>query len=570
MSDVKGHFTLVLHSHLPYVLSHGRWPHGTDWINEAAAETYIPLLRVFEQLLEEGITPHVTLGLTPILCEQLAAPAFGEEFNRYCKMKIKASKQDITDFNALGEKRKESLAVIWRDYYTEVLSDFNNKYEKNLVSAFAKLQEQGAIEIITSAATHGYLPLLGSDNAVRGQIKTGVETYKKHFGRKPAGIWLPECAYRPAYEWEFPLEGFGKPFSRIGIEEALYDNELAYFIVDHHLLEGGRAIGAYAGRFDALQKLWETFSDQYTQIDGEPRSPGKAYFVSSHAQEGKAVAVLVRDPKTGLQVWSGEYGYPGDGNYLEFHKKHFPGGNRYWRVTGANADLGDKEEYEAEKVEERIKENAGHFKELIKGTLLQHAETLGGPSLLCAPFDAELFGHWWFEGPRFLYYVIKWINEDPDIAMATGSEQLQLHPPTEVLSLPEGSWGEGGYHFIWLNEWTSWSWKHIYRAEQIFQKRLATVKYKKDKDAQRVLLQMGRELLLLESSDWQFLISTFSARDYAEARLTIHSEGFHKLDNILTHYLESKSLDEHDTAYLEQVEARDYPFDNLDLSWWEF
>lgn len=568
MSEIKGHFTLVLHAHLPYVLSHGRWPHGTDWLNEAAAETYLPLLRMFNQLLDEGILPKVTMGLTPILCEQLASPTFGKEFTRYCKNKIAASKKDRTEFRTLGDKHKTDLAAMWLDYYTGILKDFTETYQEDLIGAFRQLQDAGAIEIITCAATHGYLPLLGSDQAVAGQVKAGVRTYKKHFKRPPAGIWLPECAYRPAYTWDYPVEGFGGPFDRAGVEEILYDNGIAYFIVDHHLLEGGKAIGTYAARFDALNKLWQTFSDQYTQIDGHPRSPCRSYFVSSREKGGKAVAILVRDPKTGLQVWSGEYGYPGDGQYLEFHKKHFPGGNRYWRVTGAKADLGDKQEYEPDKVEARIQENAGHYKELVKGTLLNHLEQTGQPGMLCAPYDAELFGHWWFEGPRFLYHTLKWIHEDPTIDMATGSEQLELHPPTEVLTLPEGSWGEGGYHFIWLNEYTGWTWKHIYRAEQILLSRLAEVNYKKDAEAGRILKQMARELLLLESSDWQFLISTFSARDYAESRLSIHWEDFQNLDRLLGRYLAEGQLTKKDDTLLKRIETRDDPFSDLDLSWW--
>ena len=568
MSEVMGRFTLILHSHLPYVLSHGRWPHGTDWLSEAASECYIPLIRIFERLIDEGIAPNVTIGLTPILCEQLAAKEFVDEFVHYCKIKIEAAQADFIEFTQTGDENLADLAKMWTEYFQDILSDFNDKYDQNLIAVFRGLQDQGAIEIITCAATHGYLPLLGSDQAVAGQVKTGVETYKKHFGRNPIGIWLPECAYRPGYKWSAPIDGIIDPFERLGVEEILYDNNLAYFIVDHHLLEGGKAVGTYAARFDALKKLWASFQEQFTEIEGEPRTAGKAYFVSSKDNKGKAVAILVRDPKTGLQVWSGEYGYPGDGNYLEFHKKHFPGGHRYWRVTSSEADLGEKKEYYPKNIQERIKENAGHFKQLIKTRLTETKENLGQPGLLCAPFDTELFGHWWFEGPEFLYWVIKYISMDPEIEMATGATQISDNPPNEVLRIPEGSWGEGGYHYIWLNKWTQWTWKHIYESEKTFEKRLKEVDHKNDSVAKRILVQIARELLLLESSDWQFLISTFAAKDYAESRLTIHFDVFNKLDNILDRYLQSGSLKPKDETYLQKVEERDIAFKNLDLSWW--
>jgi len=493
MSELKGNFTLVLHAHLPYVLSHGRWPHGTDWLNEATAETYIPLLRVFERLIDEGITPNVTLGLTPILCEQLANPSFWDEFNHYCENKIKASQEDIIEFEKLGDDRKADLAIMWREFYSGVQDDFNNRFDKNLVAAFARLQEQGAIEIITCAATHGYLPLLGSDESVKAQVRTGVETYKKHFNRQPAGIWLPECAYRPAYKWAYPIEDAGQPFDRLGVEEVLYDNGLAYFMVDHHLLEGGKAIGAYAARFEGLLKIWQAFSDQYQQAGRDKKSPGSVYLVSSKAEKGKATAILVRDPKTCLQVWSGQYGYPGDGNYLDVHKKHYPSGNRYWRVTDPQADLGDKLEYNPEKIEARLDENAEHFAKLIAKVVAENNNATGKTSVLCAPFDAELFGHWWFEGPGFLYKVIKNLHKDKTVGMVTGQQQMELSPPREVISIPEGSWGEGGYHFIWLNEFTQWTWKHIYESEKSFAKRVGSKFYESDQVGQGLC---GKSILL--------------------------------------------------------------------------
>lgn len=563
-----GKFTFVLHTHLPYVLGHGKWPHGTDWINEAAAECYIPLLNVFNRLVNEGIKPAITIGLTPILCEQLAHPAFPEILNDYLRQKIEASVDDFEGFTRTGDS-KAPLAAMWRDYFTSVRRDFHETYGQDIIGSFRKLQDDGHVEIITCAATHGYLPLLGTDEAVRAQVRTGVETYRRHFGKQPAGIWLPECAYRPSYAWTHPVDFAGKKtFDRVGVEEVLYENGLSYFIVDSHLLQGGKPIGAYIDRFDALKRLWGQFEKAYTNIDGEPRTPHKSYLVSSRGGS-KIAAILVRDTETALQVWSGEYGYPGDGNYLDFHKKHFPGGNRYWRVTGAKVDLGDKLEYNPEIIAARVGENAGHFKDLIKRQLTAYRDKTGEPGILVAPFDTELFGHWWFEGPEFIYNVCKWIAADPDIQETTGGEMIQAQPPTEIITIPEGSWGEGGYHYIWLNEWTEWSWKHVYETEAKMSELAADFADSDDPLIKRMMAQLARELLLLESSDWQFLISTWSARDYAEMRLSVHGEYFKRLVGILEHYRANGGLEEADSNFLAELEAQDSVFADLDPQWWK-
>ncbi|MEE9591546.1 MAG: hypothetical protein V3W26_03445, partial [Thermodesulfobacteriota bacterium] len=239
-----GSFALVLHSHIPYVLSHGTWPHGMDWLNEAAAETYIPILNVFHRLIEEGISPKVTVGLTPVLSEMLANDSFKEGFRSYLDYRIDSAEKDMAEFEKIGNKHMATLARMWKEFYYLVLLDFVETYEENIIKAYADLQNAGHIEIITSGATHGYLPLLSRDVSIQAQIKQAVSTHKKHFGRKPKGIWLPECAYRPAYKWRPPVDTGEKrePYFRKGIEEFLVDNEIDYFFTDSHMLKGGKPI----------------------------------------------------------------------------------------------------------------------------------------------------------------------------------------------------------------------------------------------------------------------------------------------------------------------------------------
>lgn len=562
-----GYFALVLHAHLPYVIAHGKWPHGTDWLNEAAAETYIPILDVLNKLKEEGYSPRVTIGITPILLEQLSDDSFKDEFKGYLKIKIEAAEDDEKEFTRMGQRHLATLAKRWEDFYKGILSSFTERYREDLVGSFSRLQEEGHIEIITSAATHGYLPLLGQDTCVQAQIKAGLKTYQRHFGRPPAGIWLPECAYRPRYQWVSPVGRKGKGYLRKGVDEFLSENNIDYFIVDSHLLEGGKAIGVYLDRYEALRRLWGQFSRGYKPrpVD-EKKTPHTTYLVG---QEGKRpVAVFTRDPKTGLQVWSGEWGYPGDGWYLDFHKKRFPGGLRYWRITSSKCDLADKEEYYPERPEERIAEQSVHFKDLAKGILRDYNQRRGEVGVICAPFDAELFGHWWFEGPKWLYHILKKIEDDGEIGLITCREYIEKYPPTTVVSLPEGSWGEGGFHWIWLNKWTEWTWRHIYEAEEKMQALVGEFSENPDSRLQTILKQAARELLILESSDWQFLISTWSARDYAEMRVAEHYESFIRLTRLIERYGRGEQLDPVEWDFLKLCEERERPFPDLDLRWW--
>lgn len=571
MTEPIGYFTFVLHAHLPYVVAHGRWPHGMDWIHEAAAETYIPLLNVLNDLVDEGVSPRLTLGLTPVLCEQLRDGTFITEFQEYIKMKIEAAGADRDHFAKVDDARMVRLAEFWRETYGRVLSDFQQRYDRDIVGAFSNLQEAGHIEVMTSAATHGYFPLLSQDVSIQAQVRQGISTYERHFGRPPRGIWLPECAYRPRYPWKPPVEGFAdEAYPRKGVEEFLSENGLDYFIIDSHLLKGGRAIGVYIARFDALRQLWGQFEKGYRPLPEDvTKNPYEAYLVSSGPESKRPVAVFTRDPKTGIQVWSGEWGYPGDGNYLDFHKKRFPGGLRYWRVTSAKSDLADKKVYYPEAVESRVQENASHFKDLLKGLLESHYSETGKRGILTAPFDAELFGHWWFEGPRWLYHVLKQVAADPELELTTCGRYLEEFPAETVISIPEGSWGEGGFHWIWLNEWTEWSWKHIYEAEKRMMALAEAFAHRTGESLlQRVLKQAARELLLLQSSDWQFLISTWSARDYAELRVALHAGDFGRLASIADTLGRGEKITPGDEAFLGAVEARDNLFPDLEPGWW--
>jgi 1,4-alpha-glucan branching enzyme len=271
-----------------------------------------------------------------------------------------------------------------------------------------------------------------------------------------------------------------------------------------------------------------------------------------------------RDPRTTVQVWSREHGYPGEYAYLEFHKKHFPGGLRFWRITDNQGDLGTKAVYDPDVAAQKVSLQASHFIELVADTL---ARAKGdGPALVCSPYDSELFGHWWFEGPLWLEHVARAMARAGLPCMTLG-EALAAVPPRATLALPEGSWGEGGDHRVWLNRDTEWTWDRVYSAEAEWVGHLAGLAGRSAPELRRVLAQATRELLLLQSSDWQFLITTGTASDYAERRVAEHYAEFKRLCEMARLLEAGDPLSPDAAESLRRLERDDFCFPDLDPAW---
>ena len=554
---------MILHAHIPYVLGHGVWPHGEDWLNESVAESYMPLLKGFNELADGGCPPNVTFVVTPVLAEQLCDERFKEQFKGYLQNKVNAAREDESNFAADGDMHLAGLARMWQEYYGRLVREFTEVYGEDIVGALRSLEERGAIELMTCAATHGYLPLLGEDGAVKAQIKVAVETHKRRFGTAPRGFWLPECAYRPSEEWSYPIEGWGPPKTRPGLEEFLANEGIRYFVVDSHLVQGGEPITVYHRRFGEVAS--ETVSEipaRNVRSKGAIRSPYNVYYVAPSGDQPK-VAFFTRDPKTGMRVWSGTVGYPGHGDYLEFHKKRFPGGHRYWRVTDRNGGLDAKLQYVPEEAQKRAREHARNFLELVSETLRQP-----GADVVTAPYDAELYGHWWFEGTHWLRHVLELADDHPTVEPMTPMKFLDMREPIDVVPLPEGSWGMGGAHGVWFNKDTRWTWVRIYDAETKMKELMRATSTEADANLDRLLKQMGRELLLLESSDWQFSMATWNARDYAERRLEEHYAAFRKLHEIAYDYVQTGELSPKSAEVLRGFEVKDGLFETVQPEWW--
>ncbi|HEY3111786.1 MAG TPA: 1,4-alpha-glucan branching protein domain-containing protein [Chloroflexota bacterium] len=543
-----GYFTFVLHSHLPYVRRAGRWPHGEEMIHEALAETYLPLLVALDDLQAEGLNPRLTIGLTPILLEQIGDADVLASFEQYLDAELEGARRDAARYSS-EQPGLADLARFYERFYARVRGAFVERYGGDVVAQFRRLCQLGHLDVLTSAATHGYLPLMGRDSTIYGQLKVGRETSRRHMERRSQGIWLPECAYRPAYLAE---GGRYKP----GIEEFLAGLNLLYFFTDTHVVAGGRQVGKIvgdvAGPYGApLRRLVRPISEAEV---GRERSVLRPYYVGQDR-----VAVYARDPRTGMQVWSAAWGYPGDFAYREFHRKDPGSGLQYWRVSGADVDLGGKQLYEPLPAERQAIRHAEHFVDLVASSLREFHSQSGRPGLIVSAYDTELFGHWWFEGVTWLREVLRRLATHPEVGLTTANDYLASFPPDEVLQLPESSWGAGGDHSTWYNDQTSWMWPLIHAAEERMEE-LVGRHPEAVGDRARVLAQVARELLLLESSDWPFLVSTGQAAEYASARFQQHMARFNRLAMAADH----ESLDDETRRFLAECERGDNPFPDID------
>lgn len=561
MDAPVGAFTFMLHSHLPYARQAGMWPHGEEWVHEAIAETYVPLLNALHDLREEGVPYRLTIGITPILAEQLADPLIVEHFIGYATERSARAAKDVERFERAGDETMRDLARFYHHWYARVLTSFRDRFGSDLLGAFRQLQEAGLVELATSAATHGYLPLLARDSSIHAQLHTGVRTYRRHFGSDPLAIWLPECAYRPA----ILEEEHGKTTRRPGLESFLAEEGLLVFFAETHTVEGGKPVGmAVPGTVGPYGMIARRYASSITPpAPGQQLNPGTSLLPYWVGDAPGQVAVLARHERTGQQVWSAAFGYPGDFVYREFHRKDAESGMQYWRVTSAEVDLGSKEPYNPGRAAEQVASHASHYVHLVEEQLRDYHERTGNFGSITASYDTELFGHWWFEGVDWLKEVLRGLAGRPAVELSTASRIIEEHPPREVLSLPESSWGAGGGHFTWLNEETEWMWPIIHQAENRMEELVARFP---DAEGSRrdVLDQAARELLLLQSSDWPFLVTTGQAKEYAIERFQEHVDRFGQLAAIA----EADEIGPEAMEMVAVLRERDNPFPGIDYRDW--
>ena len=520
----KGTLALVLHAHLPFV-RHPEHPSflEEEWLFEAITECYLPLISILDRLVSETVPCRLTLSISPTLTEMLNDSILRSRYLHYLTQRMELAEKEV--LRTKHDSTFHPLALMYRSHYFEAYEQFEVRCKQNLLSAFSELQNAGALEIITSPATHAFLPFVSNEESRRAQLVLASLTCQKYFGKRPRGLWLAECGYEPGLEALFKEAGFD------------------YFILDAHGILFGTPRPTYG-------------------VFAPVRTPG-------------GTMAFGRDMESSRQVWSSKVGYPGDYDYREFYRDlgydgdydyirsylHADGvrrnlGFKYFRITG-ESDLGQRAPYNPDRALARAHEHAGNFvfnRALQIDSLYQ---TLNRHATVVSPYDAELFGHWWFEGPQFLDQVIRMSALDQKtFRLATLSEVLE--EDTEPLSQqPAGSsWGAHGYHQVWLNERNQWLYRHQHWAEASMVE-LADRFPAAEGTPARMLNQAARELLLAESSDWAFLINQGTSATYAVRRFRDHIHRFKTLhDEILRRSRCSEELD--------RIEAHDNIFPDLD------
>lgn len=523
----KGYLALLLHAHLPYV----RHPEfedflEEDWLFEAITETYIPLIKVLDGLVRDKVDYKITISLSPTLMAMLMDPHLQEKYLKHINKLIELSEKEIDRTKWDGAFNR--LAHMYHDEFLEARRIFADENKSNLVNAFKRLQETSGLEVITCCATHGYLPLMEVNRqaSVRAQVKVAADMYEKVFGRRTPGIWLPECGYNP------------------GDDEILKKEGIKYFLVDTH----GILFGTPRPRFGV-------FSPYLTRA---------------------GVAAFGRDTESSKAVWSAVEGYPGDYNYREFYRDigfdldydyirpyinadgvRINTGIKYYKISG---NTNHKAPYVPEVAKDVAAHQAGNFM-FNREKQVEYLSGQMGDRLpvIVAPYDAELFGHWWYEGPQWLNFLIRKIRYDQDtIELTTPGEYLKKYKKYQVLTPSASSWGWKGYSEMWLEGSNDWIYRHLHKMVDRMVE-LAKEKRRAGGLLRRALNQMARELLLAQSSDWAFIMKTGSHVPYAVERFREHAEHFTQLYEDI----KNNSLDE---EYVKKLEDKYTIFPDIDYS----
>ena len=519
----QGSVAIVLHTHLPFI----RHPEHDEfleerWLFEAITETYLPLLERFHRLANDHVPFRITMSFTPTLLAMLSDGLLQARYVRHLEQLLELSEKEIQRTRWLPAFHR--LALFYHHRFKTARQLYVEAYRRNLIQAFRELSDRELLEPIASCATHGFLPLMDYQPvAVRAQIHVGVQAFEHAFGKRPVGFWLPECGYHPGHDAILKTVG------------------IRYFITDAHGILFG--------------------------------SPRPKYGVYAPAICPSGVAAFGRDLESSKSVWSAEEGYPGDSEYREFYRdigfdldydyvrpylngdgSRLNTGIKYYRITGKT---NDKQPYDPDRALEKAAEHAGNFLFNREKQIEYLRSFMDHAPIIVSPYDAELFGHWWFEGPDWLELLIRKVHVDQQtFRLVAPSDYVHEHPTNQMLEPSMSSWGNGGYNDVWLNGSNDWIYRHLHKmSERMTQ--AASEHSHPDALRARALNQMARELLLAQSSDWAFILKTQTHTAYAYRRLQTHLARF----NGLYDAIRSGPIDE---AWLSDIETQDNLFPFLD------
>jgi len=515
-----GYLGLVLHAHLPFVRHPEHARHLEErWLYEALVECYLPLLEAFDRMAEEGVPFALTMSVTPPLASMLKDQLLRQRFHEHLARVEALSEREMKRLR--GDPRFAPVATFYKDHLARMRAVWD-RHGGDVVAGLVRHWDAGRLELLTCSATHCYLPgMLPAREGIRPQLELGVRGFERLVGRRPVGAWLAECAYHPSFDEEI---------ARAGIR---------FTLVDTHGLTHARP---------------------------RPLAGVHAPIVSP-----SGVAFFGRDLESSRQVWSRDEGYPGDAYYREFYRdigfdlppeelmgevaadgSRLMTGLKYFRITGKDVE---KEPYQPGVAAERAREHAGNFV-FNRAQQLRHLSgggMNGVPPIVVAPYDAELYGHWWFEGPIFLEQVFRRLRETAGAVEAVTLRQyLDRHPVCTQATPSASSWGAGGHGEVWVGQEAAWTWRHVHHATR-YTKWLVDRHRGADGKRGQALDQVVRELLLLQSSDWPFILKTGTATRYAEARIRSHVRRLRHLG----HLVETGRVDGSEAAWVDDVCRRD-------------
>ncbi|WP_152394814.1 1,4-alpha-glucan branching protein domain-containing protein [Paenibacillus guangzhouensis] len=528
--NAQGYLSLILHAHLPYVRHADRDDVMEErWFFEAMTETYLPMLLMFDRLHRDRVPFRLTLSLSPPLLAMMDDSLMSERYTAYLNKLIQLSEREQE--RNQNQPEFAELAAMYTQRWTELL-EYYQACGHRVIPKFRYYQDEGCIDIMTCSATHAFLPFLKHEVSIKAQLMVGVLEYERHFGRRPRGIWLPECAYTA--ECSPLLQAAG----------------LQYFVVDSHGLEHA--------------------------------SPKPSRALAAPVMTMHGIHAFARDPESSRQVWSSHEGYPGDPDYREYYRDigydlgwgdaeewayikpyllsngaRIHTGMKYYRISENEQD---KMPYHPEWAQHKAAKHADHFLYCREQQIQNYQAHCDRKPLIVSPYDAELFGHWWYEGPLWIEALFRNPrSQQGTIAFITPEDYLREYPVSEEVDIPFCSWGRNGYAEVWLGQENDWIYRLLHQAEDRLLHTLqhhSTNLWGHTAVAERVLNQSIRELMLAQSSDWAFIMDAKTVPTYAAARTEHHLKQFHELIDMMEHrFYDVESLErmEHHAACLTSV-----------------
>lgn len=478
--------SLVLNAHLPFI-RHPEHPRFFEerWLFEAISDTYLPLLRVFERLDKDHIPYKVAMVFSPTLSHMLGDPLLIERYLEFLDSRIEFGAEEVR--HNKKDKRLYQLSSMYYDRLVEDRVLFTERYEHNLLKAFDYYQKKGRLELLTTAATYAFLPFfLSYPEAIQAQIEVAIASHRAAFGRNPQGFWLPELGWYP------------------GLDDYLRAYNFNYSIVDTHGLLFGQPV------------------------------PSKGVFAPVRTRS--SLAVLGRNLSASMDIWDAENGYPNHPVYRDFYRDagydlpreriesflesdgaRTPTGFKYWAVSGKGKE---KKPYDPVSASEQCALHADDFlNRRVKD--LEQAEQLNEEKGIClCAYNADLFGHWWYEGPEFIEKMFRKAAIRDDVHFVTPSEYVnKIESDSYQISMPEfSSWGSNGYAETWLDSSNDWIYRHLLRSVD----RMIELAERFPDDGglkERALNQAAREILLAQSSDWASILKLGYSREYVRSRV---------------------------------------------------